>query len=72
MIGAIIGELPSGIPDGLGGAILNFKQDYVSNPSKLWATIVAACMVGLVFVGLVRAAEAALTHGRYRPAEGAA
>jgi len=71
VIGAIIGELPSGIPDGLGGAILNFKQDYVSNPSKLWATIIAACIVGLVFVGLVRAAETVLTRGRYRRTEGA-
>ena len=69
VIGAIIGELPSGIPDGLGGAILNFKQDYVSNPGKLWATIVAACMLGLVFVGLVRALESVLTRGRYRPLE---
>jgi NitT/TauT family transport system permease protein len=69
VIGAIIGELPSGIPDGLGGAILNFKQDYVSNPGKLWATILAACALGLVFVGLVRLTEAALTRGRYRPTE---
>jgi NitT/TauT family transport system permease protein len=72
IIGAIIGELPSGIPDGLGGAILNFKQDYVSNPGKLWATIIAASVLGLVFVGLVRAAESLLTRGRYQPAGGAA
>ena len=49
IIGAIIGELPSGIPDGLGGAILNFKQDYVSNPSKLWATIIACALLGITF-----------------------
>jgi NitT/TauT family transport system permease protein len=72
IIGAIIGELPSGIPDGLGGAILNFKQDYVSNPGKLWATILAACALGLLFVGVVQVAESVLTRGRYRPAEGAA
>lgn len=69
VIGAIIGELPSGIPDGLGGAILNFKQDYVANPGKLWATIVAACLLGLVFVGLVRLVETLLWRGRYRPTE---
>jgi NitT/TauT family transport system permease protein len=71
VIGAIIGELPSGIPDGLGGAILNFKQDYVSSPGKLWATIITAAILGLVFVGLVRLAESLLTRGRYRPLEGA-
>jgi NitT/TauT family transport system permease protein len=72
IIGAIIGELPSGIPDGLGGAILNFKQDYVANPSKLWATIVIACALGLVFVGLIRALESVVTRGRYRALEAAA
>ncbi len=40
VIGAIIGELPSGIPDGLGGAILNYNQYYTQAPEKLWATII--------------------------------
>jgi NitT/TauT family transport system permease protein len=71
VVGAIIGELPSGIPDGLGGAILDFKQDYVSNPGKLWATIITAAILGLAFVGLVRLLESLLTRGRYRPLEGA-
>jgi NitT/TauT family transport system permease protein len=66
VVGAIIGELPSGIPDGLGGAILNFKQYYVSGPEKLWATIIVAAALGLVFVALVRIAEGVVTRGRYR------
>ena len=69
VIGAIIGELPSGIADGLGSAILNYNQYYTSGPEKLWATIVVCSVVGLAFVGLVRSAEAALTHGRYRQTE---
>lgn len=69
VVGAIIGELPSGIPFGLGSSILNFKQYYVSGPSKLWATIIVAALLGLVFVGLVRAAEALVTRGRYRRIE---
>lgn len=69
VVGAIIGELPSGIPYGLGSSILNFKQYYVSGPSKLWATIIVAAMLGLVFVGLVRAVEALVTRGRYRRIE---
>ena len=40
VIGAIIGELPSGIPDGLGSALLNYNQYYTQGPEKLWATIV--------------------------------
>jgi NitT/TauT family transport system permease protein len=68
VVGAIIGELPSGIPDGLGSSILNFKQYYVSGPEKLWATIIVAASLGLVFVGIVRLAEALLAGGRYRAA----
>src|SRR5581483_11874178 len=40
IVGAIIGELPSGIREGLGGAILNFNQYYAIQPQKLWATII--------------------------------
>ena len=49
VVGAIIGELPSGIRDGLGGAILNFNQYYIAGPAKLWATIVVAALVGGLF-----------------------
>jgi NitT/TauT family transport system permease protein len=67
VIGAIIGELPSGIPDGLGAALLNYNQYYTQGPEKLWATIVMCSLVGLLFVGLVRLVEILLTRGRYRP-----
>jgi NitT/TauT family transport system permease protein len=33
VVGAIIGELPSSIQEGLGGAILNFNQYYTLNPT---------------------------------------
>ena len=72
VIGAIIGELPSGIPDGLGSALLNYNQYYSTGPERLWATIVMCSIVGLAFVGLVRFAEFLLTRGRYRPARQAA
>jgi NitT/TauT family transport system permease protein len=71
IIGAIIGELPSGIPDGLGSALLTFNQYYSSGPERLWATIIMCSMVGLAFVGLVRLAEHLLTRDRYRPATAA-
>ena len=67
VIGAIIGELPSGIPDGLGSALLNYNQYYSSGPERLWATIIMCSFVGLGFVGLVRLAEYLLTRNRYRP-----
>ncbi len=44
VVGAIIGELPSSIQDGLGGAILNFNQYYASSPENLWATNLIAAL----------------------------
>jgi NitT/TauT family transport system permease protein len=69
VVGAIIGELPSGIRDGLGGAILNFNQYYISGPPKLWAAILVASVVGIGFFLIVTAAEAAWLRGRSRAAD---
>ncbi len=49
IVGAIIGELPSGIREGLGGAILNFNQYYSIQPHKLWAVILFTAFVGILF-----------------------
>ncbi len=58
VVGAIIGELPSSIGDGLGRAILDFSSDYslISTP-KLWAAIVTAASVGVIFFILVSIIE---------------
>ena len=69
VVGAIIGELPSGIRDGLGGAILNFNQYYVSGPPKLWAAIIVAAVVGIGFFALVRVAEVLFLRGRVAPSD---
>lgn len=69
VVGAIVGELPSGIRDGLGGAILNFNQYYISGPPKLWAAILVAAIVGMVFFLLVTAAETVWLRGRSRQAD---
>jgi len=57
VVGAIIGELPSGLQNGLGGAILNFNQYYSLEPRNLWATNIVASALGIVFFLLVVLAE---------------
>jgi len=57
VVGAIIGELPSSIPDGLGGAILNFNQYYSLEPQNLWATNIVAAALGICFFLAVVLAE---------------
>jgi NitT/TauT family transport system permease protein len=62
VVGAIIGELPSSIQDGLAGAILNFNQYYVSSPPSLWATNIIAAALGILFFVAVAVAERLLVH----------
>jgi NitT/TauT family transport system permease protein len=57
VVGAIIGELPSSIEGGLGGAILNFNQYYSLVPANLWATNLIAAALGIVFFLVVVVAE---------------
>lgn len=66
VVGTIIGELPSGIQSGLGGAILNFNQYYTQAPPRLWATIVAASLVGMLFFGVVALVERAFLRWQAR------
>ncbi|RMF05543.1 MAG: ABC transporter permease [Chloroflexi bacterium] len=57
VVGAIIGELPSGIADGLGRIILNFNQYYATGPEKLWASILFAALTGMTFFLLIAILE---------------
>jgi NitT/TauT family transport system permease protein len=66
IVGAIVGEGPGGIPDGLGRAIINFNNQYITGPEKLWATILAAALVGIAFFGLVQLAEGFVLRSRGR------
>src|SRR6186997_2537871 len=62
VVGAIIGELPSSIQDGLAGAILNFNQYYITSPESLWATNIIAAGLGIIFFSVVAIAERLLVR----------
>jgi len=62
VVGAIIGELPSSIQDGLAGAILNFNQYYITSPESLWATNIVAALLGITFFVVVALAERLLVR----------
>ena len=57
VVGALIGELPSSIPNGLGAQIINFSQYYTTEPRGLWATDVIAAALGISFFLIVVIAE---------------
>jgi len=57
VVGAIIGEAPASIQEGLGGAIINFNQYYTLDPENLWATNLYAALLGIAFFMVVVLAE---------------
>jgi NitT/TauT family transport system permease protein len=65
VVGAIIGEGPGGMREGLGQAIINFYQQSSSAPEKLWAAIFISGLLGIAFYLVVRAAEALTLRGRH-------
>jgi NitT/TauT family transport system permease protein len=58
IVGAIIGEAPSSIQQGLGGFIVNFSQYYSLNPENLWATNLIAALLGIAFFLVIVLVEA--------------
>ncbi|HEY8167770.1 MAG TPA: ABC transporter permease [Candidatus Limnocylindrales bacterium] len=65
IVGAIVGEgNPGGSQFGLGRSILNFNEQYGSGPEKLWAAILAASLLGIVFFLAVRLVEHVVLRGR--------
>jgi NitT/TauT family transport system permease protein len=70
IVGAIIGEGPGGIADGLGRVIITYNQYYITGPEKLWAAIIASGILGVTFFLLVRAIEIAVLRRRPGAAEG--
>jgi NitT/TauT family transport system permease protein len=70
IVGAIIGEGPGGIANGLGRVLDNYNQYYITGPEKLWAAIIACGLLGIAFYLVVRALEVAVLRGRPGAADG--
>ena len=69
VVGTIVGELPSGLPDGLGRQLLTFAYYYLSGPEKLYAAVLFSALLGIVFVALVALVERlVIPRSRRRPA----
>ena len=66
VVGAVIGEGPGGVKEGLGRAVVNFNQQYITGPEKLWGTIVIASLAGIAFYILVRVVEVIALRGRQK------
>jgi NitT/TauT family transport system permease protein len=68
IVGALIGEGPGGITDGLGQLMITFNQYYITGPEKLWAAIGGTALLGIAFFVLIALVEAIVLRNRRRPA----
>jgi NitT/TauT family transport system permease protein len=66
VVGAVVGEFPAGIRDGLGGSLLQAMQYYSINPGRLWAAILVTAVLGICAFAVVVVAERWFLRG-YRP-----
>jgi NitT/TauT family transport system permease protein len=70
VVGAIIGELPVGSAAGLGVVIINAAQYYTFRPTNLWAAILVAALLGMVFYFLIVEVERLVVRGQQPIAPG--
>jgi len=64
VVGAIVGEGSGNNLPGLGRAIIDFNQYYITGPEKLWAAIVVSGGLGILFFSLVRLVEGRVLRSR--------
>jgi len=57
IVGAIIGEAPGGIQNGLGRVIVTFSNYYATGPEKLWCAIGASAILGIGFFAIIALVE---------------
>jgi NitT/TauT family transport system permease protein len=53
VVGALVGELPAGLQDGLGRALLNGAQYFITRPEQLFAAVLVTALLGLAFAGAI-------------------
>jgi NitT/TauT family transport system permease protein len=64
LVGAIVGELPTGAQAGLGARLLT--GSYYGNTVQIWSALVMSALLGLALTGAVALAERLLTPGGRR------
>ena len=64
LVGAIVGELPTGAQAGLGARLLT--GSYYGNTVQIWSALVMSALLGLALTGCVALAERMLTPGGRR------
>lgn len=68
VVGAIVGEISAGVQGGLGRRILLEAQRYTTGPERLYASVVAAAVLGIFVFAVVTGVERFVLRRQHRTA----
>jgi len=60
VVGTIVAELSTGVPDGVGKLILTYSQQATGDPSRMYAAVIGAAILGLLAAAIVTILDLAL------------
>ena len=66
VVGAVVGEISTGIRGGIGRLIIEYSREATSDPAKVYTAMLGAAVLGLVVAGLVALLEMPLMRHRRR------
>ncbi len=66
VVGAIVAEISTGLQGGIGRLIITYAQQATGDPSRVYAPIIGAALMGLVAVGLISLLDFALRRYHYK------
>jgi NitT/TauT family transport system permease protein len=60
VVGTIVAEISTGLPDGIGRLIINYSQQATGDPSRVYAAVIGAAALGLAAAAAVTVFDLAL------------
>lgn len=60
VVGAVVAETSIGVPGGIGRVIIDYSQQATGDPSRLYAAVLAAALLGLIAAALISLLELGL------------
>ena len=53
VVGAVVAETSIGVPGGIGRVIIDYSQQATGDPSRLYAAVIGAAVLGLIAAGII-------------------
>ena len=66
VVGAVVGEISTGTPGGVGRLVIEYSREATSDPAKVYTAMLGAALLGLAVAGFVALVEWPLTRHRRR------